>query len=60
MILEIPDVLVNVTIAATGVVVAAGGFSGAAVIAGRGISKFLIDMDAAFDAIASRRISGGR
>lgn len=60
MILEVPDVLVNVAIAATGVVVAAGGFSGAAVIAGRGISKFLIDMDTAFDAIASRRISGGR
>ena len=60
MILEIPDVLVNVAIAATGVVVAAGGFAGAAVITGRGISKFLIDMDTAFDAIASRRISGGR
>ena len=58
MILEIPDVLVNVTIAATGVVVAAGGFTGAAIIVGRGISKFLIDMDTAFDAIASRRISG--
>ena len=60
MILEVPDVLVNVAIAATGVIIAAGGFSGAAIIAGRGISKFLIDMDTAFDAIASRRISGGR
>lgn len=40
--------------------VAAGGFTGAAVIAGRGISKFLLDMDTAFDAIASHRISGGR
>lgn len=60
MILEVPDVLVNVAIAATGAVVAAGGFTGTAVIAGRGISKFLIDMDTAFDAIASRRINGGR
>lgn len=60
MILEIPDVLVNVVIAATSAVVASCGFCGAAVIAGRGISKFLIDMDTAFDAIASRKINGGR
>ena len=55
MILEIPDVLVNVAIAATGVVVAAGGCSTAAVVAGKGISRFLKDLDSAFDAIASRR-----
>ena len=40
--------------------VAAGAFTGAAIIAGRGISKFLLDMDTAFDAITSRRVSGGR
>lgn len=55
MIIEVPNVLVDVGVAAGGLVVAAGGFSGAAVVAGRGISRFLKDMDSAFDAIASRR-----
>ena len=55
VILEVPDTLVTATVTVSGVIIAAGGFTGAAVIAGKGVASFLKELDSAFDAIASRR-----